>query len=459
MASARIVIVKSRLLAGLRAALGDRHVTTDPERLASVEVDWTRRFRGRALALVRPGTTDEVVATVRACADARIPLVPQGGNTGLVGGGVPHEAVVLSTARLTAVEPATVDGQVTVGAGTTLASVQEHARMAGWAFGVDFAARDSATIGGMVATNAGGVNVLRYGAMRQQVVGLEAVLADGSVISRTSGLLKDNTGYDLAGLLVGSEGTLGVVTRARLRLVPPLPRRAVALLALTDASAAVTLAAELRRRLPSLLAAELFTDAGLRLVLDHARLAPPFATHAPVYLLVECGETEQDPSDSLAAALDAAGFDGDALLEADADARERLWQYRERHTEAINAEGVPHKLDVTLPLDRLAAFLGRVEGVVDAAAPGTRTYLFGHVGDGNVHVNLVGPSSEDEAADDAVLRLVLELGGSISAEHGIGRAKARWLAADRGRPDLAAMRAIKRALDPDGILNPGVLFG
>lgn len=446
------------LLRALRALVGDAHVLTDPQLKAGYETDWTRRFSGSALAVVRPGSVEEVAAVVRVCVDAGVAIVPQGGNTGLVGGSVPRGGeVVLSLARLRdmeAVDPAA--GEVTVEAGVPLSVLQSHVATAGWAFGVDLGARDSATIGGMIGTNAGGIHVLRYGAMRRQVLGVEAVLADGSVIRRLSGLRKDNTGYDLAGLLCGSEGTLGIVTRARLALVPRVARRAVALLALDDPAPAVELVSQLRRSLPSLSAAELFFEQGLALVLRHAGAARPFAEPHACYLLLEAGAAD-DPTDDLLAAV--AEFPAaDSVVASDPGGIERLWQLRERHTESVNAEGVPHKLDITLPLARLAEAAELLPRAVEAGSPGARVILYGHVGDGNLHVNILGPAPEDEAADDAVLRRAIELGGSISSEHGIGTAKVRWLEADRRPSDVAAMRAIKRALDPRNMLNPGVLF-
>ncbi len=449
--------MSTRLLDRLASIVGAAQLLTDPDLKAAYETDWTRRFSGSALAVVRPGSTDEVVEVLRACSELGASVVPQGGNTGLVGGSVPRGGeVVLSTLRLRSWEPVDVDGgSLIAGAGVTLASAQQQAAAAGWAFGVDLAARDSATIGGMIATNAGGLHVLRHGTMRAQLLGVEAVLADGSVVRRLSGLAKDNTGYDLAGLLCGSEGTLGVITRARLCLVPPMPRRAVALLALPDTGAAISLTADLRRSLPSLMAAELFFEAGLRLVLDHTGAAQPFAAPAGAYLLLETA-AQSDPSDDLATALTDAP--GEVLLASDQSGRSRLWQLRERHTEAISAAGVVHKLDVSVPLDRLAGFVERLAPTVAAAAPSARVISYGHLAEGNLHVSILGPAADDESADEAVLRLVIELGGSISAEHGIGIAKVRWLEADRGAADVAAMRAVKRALDPAGVLNPGVLF-
>ena len=449
------------LVATLRDLVGERHCLTDPSLRASFETDWTRRFHGAALAVVRPGSADEVAGVLRACADAGVGVVPQGGNTGLVGGAVPRGGeVVLSTLRLDRVEE--VDraaGEVTVGAGARLASVQAAARAAGWEFGVDLGARDSATIGGMLATNAGGVNVVRHGPMRAQLLGFEAVRADGTLIRRLPGVPKDNTGYDLGGLLTGSEGTLAVITRARLRLVPPLRHRAVCVIGLSDASAAVAAAMELRRTLASVLALELFTDAGLELIVRHTAARPPFAVRTPLYLLVEVASDDDDPTDGLLAALDAVGVaDGSAAVATDPAGRHRLWQLRERHTEVMNAEGVPHKLDVSVPAARYANLVEGAPRVVAAVDPGARTIVYGHVGDGNLHVNVLGPAPDDDAVDDAVLELVLELGGSVSAEHGIGVAKVRWLVRDRGAETVAAMRAIKTAWDPAGILNPGVLF-
>ena len=453
-------VTHDALLAALRDAVGDRHCLTDAALRASYETDWTRRFSGQALAVVRPGSTDEVAAVLRACADAGIGVVPQGGNTGLVGGSVPRDGeVVLSLLRLADVGEVDADaGEITVGAGATLAAVQSAARKAGWAFGVDLGARDSATIGGMIASNAGGVNVLRHGPMRRQVLGFEVVLADGTVLRRVPGMPKDNTGYDLGGLLAGSEGTLAVITAAHLRLVPQLARRAVAVAGFASASAAVAVAARARRELDSILALELFTDAGMELVLRHAGIGAPFADRMPFYVLLEAGSDADDPTDDLAALLDDAGAGAATAIASDAAGRHRLWQLRERHTEAVNAEGVPHKLDVSVPLARYAEMVERAPAAVAAVDQAARTIVYGHVGDGNVHVNILGPAPDDEAVDDAVLELVLELGGSVSAEHGIGVAKVEWLVRDRGADAVAAMRAIKRAWDPAGILNPGVLF-
>lgn len=447
------------LAQALQAITGEQHVLTDADLRASYETDWTGRYHGLARLVVRPASTGEVATVVAACAAAGATIVPQGGNTGLVGGSVPRGGeVVLSLKRLdslTGFDP--IAGEITAGSGTTLAALQQAIAGAGWTFGVDLASRDSATLGGMVATNAGGIRVIRYGAMRHQILGFEAVLADGRVVRRLPGLLKDNTGYDLGQLLAGSEGTLAVITAIRLKLVPQLPQRCVALLALPDLGTAMRVVSAVRAAMPSLHAAEAFFQEGVDLVCRHAGLPAPFAGGAGCYVLVECAAPRDESADLAAVLADCEGIE-DSALATDAAARARLWAYRERHTEAISAEGVPHKLDVTLPLSRLAEFEQRVRGAIREAVPGARPILFGHAGDGNLHVNVLGLAADDETADDAVLRLVAELGGSISAEHGIGVAKRPWLKLTRSPEDIAAMRAIKDALDPAGTLNPGVIF-
>lgn len=453
------------LAAALAEVVGAPHVLTDPSVLASYATDWTGRWRGTARLVVRPASTAEVAEVVRRCAAADAPLVPQGGNTGLVGGSVPMAGeVILSLRRLDRIEP--VDptvGAVTAGAGVTLAGLQQHVGAAGLEVPIDFAARDSATLGGIVATNAGGERVVRHGVTRSQLRGVEAVLADGSVVTRLAGLVKDNVGYDLPGLLCGSEGTLGVLTRVRLRLVPRPAHRVVALIAVPGVAAAVRVGASLRDGVPGLEAAELLLAEGVALVRRRSGLPRPVSRNAPAYLLVEhAGST--DPTDAVAAALGALPDVLDAAVAADADAAGRvaLWRYREAHTEAVAAEGVPVKLDVAVPVLALVELVDRLPAVVAGAAPGSGLWSWGHLLEGNLHVNVV--PAEDRtgsvaaAVTDAVLRLVTELGGTISAEHGIGRAKLDWVRLCRGPGDRAAMAVLKRALDPAGLLNPGVLL-
>lgn len=443
----------------LREVVGEAHVLVDRDVVASYESDWTGRFRAEARCVVRPADTAEVAAVVSLCRDEGVEVCVQGGNTGLVGGSIPVDgAVVLSTKRLADVgEVDPLSAQVTVGAGATLSAVQAVVRKQGFDVGVDFAARDSCTVGGMTSTNAGGERVLRYGTMRAQIAGIEAVMPDGSVVSRLAGLPKDNTGFDLVSLLAGAEGTLGVLTRLRLRLVPLLPGRAVALVAVASTRDAVDLVVA-ARSLPSLEAAELFYADGLELVCAHTGLSAPFAERHPAYVLLECADQE-DPDEELLGALESAGdVVLDATVATDARGRHALWAYRESHTESINAVGVPVKLDVAVPIGELAALVDALPGVVEAAAPGARLVLFGHVNEGNLHVNVLDALDHDEAATEAVLKLVSSYGGSISAEHGVGRHKREYLGLSRSAAEIAVMRSIKQSLDPQGLLNPGVLL-
>ncbi len=452
------VALSPRAVERLRAIVGP-HAVADPEVVASYTTDWTGRFVGHSPLVVRPRTADEVAGIITACRELDLALVPQGGNTGLVGGGVPLRGeVLLSLTGLGGLGP--VDdraGQITVGAGVSLADLQGAASASGWSYGVDIASRGTATVGGTVATNAGGLRVLRYGDTRAQVVGLEAVLGTGAVLSHLGGLVKDNTGYHWPSLVCGSEGTLAVVTAARLRLVPPMPWRTVALLAFATVDGALDAAGILRRSLPALEACELILAAGVDLVCTVTGLRPPFAVRHPVYLLIEVAD-RTDPVAATAEATASVGDVLDAAVATEPERRAELWRYREAHTEAINTLGAPHKLDVTLPHDALAEFVDSAPGAVTATVPGARTWLFGHVGDGNIHVNVTGLSPDDDRVDDMILRMAAGLGGSISAEHGIGTAKKRWLALSRSPAELAAFRALKQALDPDGVLNPNALL-
>jgi len=442
------------LLFSLRAAVGFDAVVTDPAVLASAASDWTGRFPGRALAVVRPATANEVAAVLRACSAAGVAVVPQGGNTGLVGGAVPRDAIVLSTARLGEIGP--VDAlarEVTVGAGATLERLQDAARAAGLEFGVDLAARGSATIGGMIATDAGGVRALRHGSMRAQLVDIEAAVTDGTVVRDVPAELA-SPGVGLVDVLVGSEGTLAVVTQARVRLVPARTQRAVALVALDGIGEAVAVMEHLRSELPDLEAVELIDRASLELVAARDGVAPPFGGRGPVLLAEVAGDTPA--LDGLAAVLGALPI-RDAVVADDGPGMRRLWALREGVSEAIAGAGVPHKLDVRLPPDRIPGFLDGLEPLLAAIEPGMRVFVFGHLGLGNLHVNVLGPAPDDERIDDAVLRRVADLGGSIAGEHGIGRAKAPWLPLAWSPAELALHAERKRALDPAGVLNPGVL--
>ena len=431
-------LVAVNLVADLRAAVRD--VVTDPAVVAGYTTDWTRRFTGVAVAVARPRTADEVGAVLAACAEHAAAVIPQGGNTGLVGASVPgadggRQQVVLSLLGLTGIgEVDTRASSVVAGAGVTLSALQRHAVAAGVRYGVDLGARDSATVGGTLATNAGGLRVLAYGDTRAQVSGVQAVLADGSVIDSTAGPLVDSSGYDLAGLMVGSEGTLGIITAARLRLVPPPPNSTLVLAGVTGIDTALDLLDQ-----PDLLAAEYLDDATLRIAQQATGLPDPLSSRWPGYVLLDVVGTPRVPDSVDAVAGDL-----------------RLWQYRERAPEAIAATGVVHKMDVALPLTALAGF---VESLPQVVSPPAQVFVYGHLGVGNLHINVLGPDADDESVDAAVLQSVAAAGGSISAEHGVGRAKRQYLSMTRSAAEIEAMSRIKAALDPAGLLNPGVLVG
>jgi FAD/FMN-containing dehydrogenase len=438
------------VLRSLAAIVGEPHVLTG-DATAGFAVDWTGRFRGRTPAVVRPRDTAEVAAVLALCTDAGVPVVPQGGNTGLVGGGVPRQGeVLLSLTRLSRLGPVDQEAsQVTAGAGVTLQRVADADPALD--LGILIASRDSATVGGAVATNAGGLRVLRFGPMRAQLRGIEAVLADGTVVSHLAGLVKDNTGYDYPSLLAGSEGTLAVVTQARLRLVPRLRDAVTALVGLPDLAELHALARRAVSRVPGLVSAEFFTSAGLDLLVAQAGLAPPLAARTPAYLLLEA--SGPGALDDLA---DVVGDREVAVGESAAD-RARLWSYRERHPEAAGLLGVPIKLDVSVPAAQWVRLASKAAAVVTAADPGATVITFGHVADGNVHVNIVPAAPADGRHEDALLSFVASLGGSISAEHGIGALKARWLPLARSEAELALFTRIRAAFDPSGTLNPHVL--
>jgi FAD/FMN-containing dehydrogenase len=509
----------SALARALGEVVGERHVLADPELRAGYEVDWTRRFRGEAALVVRPGDADEVAEILRRCADAGAAVVPQGGNSGLVGGAVPLarragrastargaggsergarptgvpaglDEVVLSLARLDGIEVDAPAARLLAGAGATLAALHAAAARHGLAFGVDFAARELATVGGMIATNAGGPRVLRHGRMAAQLAGVEAVLADGRVVRRMGAVERDATGYDLARLLCGSEGTLAVITRARLRLVAQPARRVAVLVALASIEEAVAAVAAWRLALPDLEAADIVLDNGLARVCSHRRLSRPFDAAHPVYVLVEVAggdagaadshaagsdpadadalaggaalvgsrQAAADPLSALAAAIDGTPGVRGTVVADDTAGRARLWTYREDVPEALGAAGVVHKLDVAVPPARIPELAQRAPELVKRIEPRAEVFLIGHLAEGNLHVNVLGLERDDERADEAILELVAELGGSIGAEHGIGQAKVRWLHLSRTPEDIAAMQAIKRALDPGWRLNPGKLL-
>ncbi|MET0146812.1 MAG: FAD-binding oxidoreductase [Ilumatobacteraceae bacterium] len=451
-----------RALADVLADIvGAGHVLRDPDVTASYSTDWTGRFKGDALVVVRPGDTEEVAAVLVACGSAGAEVVPQGGNTGLVGGSVPRERpmVVLSLRRLT--ELGTVDTgalQVTAGAGVTLADWRRHARTAGLDAPVDFASRDSATIGGAIATNAGGSRVVRFGTMRSQVAGITAVLSDGSVVGSLAGLPKETVGLHWPSVIAGSEGTLAVVTAARLRLVPWYRATATAMVATATLDDAVDLLGALRSGLPNLDAVELILPEAMAVVAAHIGATPPVGGPGSdpavgAYVVLECAD-HADPTDALTAVIGEHTGVLDAAFTTEGPPRERLIAFRDRITESIAARGVPLKLDVAVPVGRLQELMDAVRRSL--ARHGGTVVPFGHLAEGNVHVNVLD-AGNPAAITAEVLAAATGLGGTISAEHGVGIAKSAYLHLVRSPPELAAAAAVKRALDPAGILNPGVL--
>lgn len=450
----------SAVAAEIAEIVGSAHVVTDPDVTAGYVTDWTGQWRGHTPMVVRPADTAQVSAVLAVCRRHGVAVVPQGGNTGLVGGSVPmHGEILVSTRRLDRIEHVDPLGHtLAAGAGVTVARAQEAARARGLDLGVDLASRESATLGGIVATNAGGVRVVKYGSTRARLLGIEAVLSDGTVVTRWKELTKDNVGYDLPGLLAGSEGTLAVITRVLLRLVVPPPRTEVALVAVPSVHAALGVLDAVRRSVLTLEAAELMSGAGIDVVSRHANVRRPFAVDAPYYLLVEVSGQGATADELLAVFHDA----GDVVLDATLEPgpAQRLWQYRETHTEAISAAsaGPPVKLDVSTPLREYAAFLEALVPGLAVRFPHVRAICFGHVADGNVHVNLLDvPPGQRDPVTDFVLRLVAAHEGSISAEHGVGRAKAAWIGLGRTASDIEVMTRIRAALDPAGLLNPHVL--
>ncbi len=447
----------SALLGRLAGIVGPSHVSTDPDVLASRSVDWTGRYRGAASALVRPGDAAEVAAVLAACREAGGYVTVQGGRTSLVAGTVPeHDDVLLSTERLTTVgEVDTRERQVQVGAGVTLADVQRVATSAHLLFGVDLAARDSATLGGMAATNAGGLRTVRYGTMREQVLGLDVALPDGSLVHRHPRVRLDNTGYDLASLFVGAEGTLGVITAVDLRLQPIPAHRVTAVCGFAELADLVATGRALRD-IETVSACELIDGRGAQLAAEH--LAQPAPVPGDWLLLVELAG-EEDPTDRLATALSTAPMCGPPAVGVDSVAQQRLWQLRESMAEVVGLFGPPLKFDVSLPLSSIAPFTAEARALVGQHAPKAAAVLFGHVGEGNLHLNVLGCAADDEARlYGPIMNLIAVHGGNVSSEHGVGSRKRAYLGMSREAADIAVMRSIKAALDPTGYLNPAVLF-
>ncbi len=461
------------LLRALRDCLGPAQVLTDGD-LSAWQNDWRKRWFGKSLAVLRPGSTDEVAQVLRLCNTHRVPLVPQGGNTGLVGGGVPDGSgrqLVLSLARMNRVrEVDAANLTMTVDAGCVLQAVQQAAADAGLLFPLSLAAEGSCTIGGNLATNAGGTQVLRYGNARELCLGLEVVTAAGEVWQGLSGLRKDNTGYDLRDLMIGSEGTLGVITAATLKLYPQPAASLTALASAAKLPACVALLGLAQARLGAgLTGFEVMNRFSLDLVRRHfAQLAQPLAPAPWTVLLEFADELGEDSArqrfESLLEAALTQGLIDDAAVAASLAQSAALWQLREAIPLAQGVEGLNVKHDIALPVSAIADFCAHTDAALQAAWPGIRLVNFGHLGDGNLHYNVQCPEGTD--GDDflarhehGVNRIVFDAvqarGGSFSAEHGIGALKREELAARKSPVALGMMRAIKQALDPHGLLNPG----
>ncbi|WP_334133934.1 FAD-binding oxidoreductase [Tepidimonas sp.] len=465
------------LIDALRAAVGRSHVlcAADGADLSAYEQDWRRRHRGRARCVVRPGSTDEVAAVVRLCAAHAAPIVPQGGNTGLVVGGVPDASgnqVVLSLQRLNRVCALDADNlTLTVEAGCVLQTAQQAAQAAGLWLPLSLASEGSCTIGGVLATNAGGTQVLRFGNARDLCLGLEVVTADGQICNGLRGLRKDNTGYDLRHLFIGSEGTLGIITAAVLKLVPQPAAQLTAWAAVPSLQAAVALLGLTQRKLgPTLTGFEMMNAYALELVARHfPDRQPPLQDRAPYAVLLEVADVEGEVhararlEATLAEAMEA-DVATDAVVATSLAQARALWHIRESIPLAQAQEGLNVKHDISLPVSRIPAFCAEAEAALQGAVPGARLVNFGHLGDGNLHFNVQCPAGADAAAflhryeatvNTLVFDAVARHGGSISAEHGIGSLKAAILPRYQDSVALALMQRIKHALDPQGLLNPG----
>ena len=461
------------LLAELTAIVGAKNAISDPAGQAPHLTEWRGRYTGRTPLVLKPGSVGEVAAILKACNAARVGVVPQAGNTGLVGGQIPHETgteIVLSVSRLNKVRSLDADASaLTVDAGVSLSTVQATAEKAGFLFPLSMASEGSCCIGGNIATNAGGVAVLAYGNMRAQVLGLEAVLADGRIWNGLSSLRKDNTGYDLKNLLIGSEGTLGVITAATLKLHPRPIDKATALVALADLNAVAAFFKLAQSQAGSSLTAfEFMSKRALEFSLKHgASSRAPFAGMPNWSVLIELSLHEAGRATPQIETILKRGAEHgdviDAVISASLSQTKDLWRLRESISSAQKPEGGSIKHDISVPVSAIGTFISRADVLVEKLCPGARPVTFGHFGDGNVHYNISQPVGANTAAfvarwDDishAVHGLVVELGGSISAEHGIGRMKRDELAQIKSPVDLGMMRDIKAALDPKGILNPG----
>jgi FAD/FMN-containing dehydrogenase len=465
--------VPADVLSRLKAVLGEDGWSQDPERLAPKLVEWRDRWQGHTPFLALPKNTQDVAAVVGICAEAGVPITSQGGNTGLVGGQIPLGEILLSTERLRAVRDIDAfDDVIVAEAGVTLAAVHEAALEKGRRFPLDLASEGTATIGGVVSTNAGGTAVLRYGNTRDLVLGLEAVLPNGEVWNGLKRLRKDNTGYDLKQLLIGAEGTLGVVTAASLKLFPILVSRATAIAAVDTPEAAIDLLVRAKDEAGGAVEAfELMGRRGVEFVLKNiANQRDPLAEVHPWYVLVEIASGEPGAAETamerlLGKALEDGLIRDAAVAQTQAQAK-AFWSIRENQSPGQKPEGATWKHDVSVPVSRVAEFLNQATTRMEALVPGARVTAFGHVGDGNIHYDVIRPDGADDAKHSAmraegsriVHDIVASMNGSISAEHGLGSMKTEEARRYKSPVEVAALMAIRQSLDPKRIMNPRVLF-
>jgi FAD/FMN-containing dehydrogenase len=460
-------------LAALKAAAGHGGWTDDPSDIAPWLTEWRNRWKGNTPLMLTPRSTEEVARLVTICAQHRVAIVPQGGDTGLVGGQIPFGEVLLSTRKLRAVRDVTpLDDAMTVEAGVTLLEAQQAAEAAGRRFPLSLAAEGTATIGGVISTNAGGTQVVRYGMMRDLVLGLEAVMPNGEIFHGLKRLRKDNTGYDLKQLLIGAEGTLGVVTAATLKLFPIMRSRATAMVGLETAHAAIELLARAKEETGGGVEAfELMKRIGMEFALKHIPdTREPLESTPPWYVLIELVSGEPGAADAALERLLGDAFEAGLIIDAaiaqnDAQ-RAAFWKVREEQSAAQKPEGGGWKHDVSVPVSRIADFLDEASAAVERFEPGARISAFGHVGDGNMHYDILCPPGVDHAAfigrwmegSEIVHDVVARYNGSISAEHGLGRLKTDEARRYKSPLEIATLQAVRAAIDPLRIMNPAVLF-
>lgn len=458
----------SAFLERIQAGFPSDFLSTDASDLREFGKDWTRVFNPAPSAIAFPRTTDEVSRLLKICHELDVKVVPSGGRTGLAGGAIAAQGeLVLSLKRMNRIDPVDVLGMtVRVQAGAVTEAVHKHCAEQGLTWPVDFASKGSSHVGGNISTNAGGVRVIRYGLTRQWVLGLQVVTANGDVLELNGALEKNNTGTDLRQLFIGSEGTLGVVTEATLKLTR-LPGKAdVYMFAVPDVPSVLRLFRDARKAAFVINAYEFFTDKCLRRVEKHRGLKAPFAEPSGCYVLVEVEAQERAALDAWLNHVFEEGLVTDGTLAQSSRQAEELWALREGISESLSATGLPHKNDVSLPIAALEAFVDELHTVFDARYVGWEICNFGHIGDGNLHINIMKPDAMEKAeflartkdADKDMFALVKKHKGSISAEHGIGLLKKPYLGFSRSDDEIAMQRAIKRVLDPKNILNPGKIL-